>query len=149
MKATSYIVLGILVVLCFLLLVGFKSPAKSAPEPQSQGQALVNALNTANHQIDWSTATTLIANQKGGLKTGISANAATRVTSGTKGGVFARSAVDKLLAQPGVIGVQFYFATKTDGTPTIVLVGVNTAGQAMTAGTVLDQDLPCPPFCGD
>ena len=90
----------------------------------------------------------LIANLKGSLKPGISSNAAIRVTTGTKGGVFARRALDQILAQPGVIGIQFYFAQKTDGTPTIVLVGVSAAGQAMSTGAVLDNDLPCPPFCG-
>jgi len=149
-KITGVLVLGILVVLCFGLLWAFNGPGKNVPEPQSQPQDLVNALNTANHQIDWSTASLLIANhQRGGIRTNISANAASRVTKGTKGGTFARRAFDQLLAQPGVIGVRFYFAQKTDGTPTVVVVGVNTAGLAMTSGLVLDDDLPCPPKCDD
>jgi hypothetical protein len=148
-KITGVLVLGILVVLCFGLLWAYNGPGKNVPEPQSQDQALVNYLNTANHQIDWGTATQLIANQKSGIKTNLntSINANARVTTGTRGGTFARRALDQILAQPGVIGVRYYFATKPDGSPTIVLVGVNMAGQAMTTGAVMDAAAVCPPYC--
>ncbi|HTY37865.1 MAG TPA: hypothetical protein VMH23_12180, partial [Bacteroidota bacterium] len=38
-----------------------------------------------------------------------------------KGGFFSRAIFDKLLAQPGCVGVRFYFAQKDDGSTTIVL----------------------------
>ncbi|MCX6122556.1 MAG: hypothetical protein NTX44_13185 [Ignavibacteriales bacterium] len=149
MKIKGLLVLSILVVLCFGLLWAFNGPGKSASEPQDQGQALVNALSTANHQIDWATASQLIANQKGSISPNlsISANAASRVTKGTRGGTFARSAIDQILAQPGVIGLRYYFAKNADGSPTIVLVGVNTQGQAMTSAAVMEMAAPCPPDC--
>jgi len=150
-KIAGVLVLSILVVLCFGLLWAYNSPGKNVPEPQDQGQALVNALSTANHQIDWGRATQLIANQQRNLNTNLNtpatANAFGRVARGIRGGTFARRALDQILAQPGVIGVRYYFAQKTDGTPTIVLVGVNTAGLAMTTGAVEDEAYICPPFC--
>ncbi|MGD1045038.1 MAG: hypothetical protein ABR936_06895 [Bacteroidota bacterium] len=148
MKIKGILVLSILVVLCFGLLWAYNGPGKNAPEPQDQGQALVNALSTANHQIDWGTATFLIANQKGNLKTNLTANAAARVTKGTSGGTFAVSAIQTLINQPGVIGLKYYFAQNTDGTPTIVLVAVNGQGKTMTA-MALEGAFLCPPYCGD
>jgi hypothetical protein len=66
----------------------------------------------------------------------------------TKGGLFARSAFDKILSQPGCIGIRYYYAKKDDGTATIVLVGVDNAGNDMTMGPLSDESFPCPPFCG-
>jgi hypothetical protein len=148
MKITGVLVLSVLVILCFGLLWAFNGPGKNVPEPQSQPQDLVNALNTANHQIDWSTANLLIANRHSNLRTNLPATASTIAKAkGTNGGTFARRAFDQILAQPGCIGVRFYFAQKTDGTPTVVVVGVNAQGLAMTSGAVEDNDLPCPPWC--
>jgi hypothetical protein len=148
MKIKGVFVLSILVVLCFGFLMVFNVPAKSATEPQSQNQALVNALNTANHNIDWGTASTLIANKTITLRTGLTANAATAAKAKTvTGGVFARSAFDKILSQPGVIGIRYYYAQTADGTPTLVLAGVNSLGVTMTTGAVEDASYVCPPFC--
>jgi hypothetical protein len=150
MKIKSILALSILVVLCFGLLWAFNGPGKNVSEPQDQNQALVNALSTANHQIDWATASQLIANQKAvNLKTNLTAssNAASRVTKGTSGGTFARRAIDQILAQPGVIGIRYYYAKNADGSPTIVLVGVNTVGQAMTTAAVVENAALCPPYC--
>jgi hypothetical protein len=65
-----------------------------------------------------------------------------------KGAYFGRSAFDKVLAQPGCIGIRYYYAKKDDGTPTIVFVGVDGSGNDMTGGPVMDDGWPCPPFCG-
>jgi hypothetical protein len=148
MKITGILILGIFVVLCFGLLWAYNSPGKNVPEPQDQNQVLVNALSTANHQIDFGTATRLIGNQKGNLKTNFNAmvNNNARGTKGARGGTFARSAFDQILAQPGVIGIRYYYALNDDGSPTLILAGVNTQGQLMTA-TVMDLSLPCPPYC--
>ena len=150
MKATGYIVLGILVVLCFGLLVAFKSPASPAPEPQSQDQTLVNMLNTTNHQIDATTALRLISNLKGNIKTNLSAaatSASVRKGIGTRGGAFSRRIFDKILAQPGCIGIRYYYAQKDDGTPTIVVLGVNAAGADIATESEGDAAIPCPPYC--
>ena len=66
----------------------------------------------------------------------------------TKGGLFARSAFDKILSQPGCIGIRYYYAKKDDGTATIVLVGVDSNGNDLTVGPMAEDPFPCPPYCG-
>ena len=144
MKSKGVLVLSILVVLCFGLLWAYNGPAKNAAEPQDQNQALVNYLFSTNHQIDGGTANMLIANSKGNLRTNLAANSkASKVTGGT----FSRRAFESILNQPGCIGIRYYFAQNNDGTPTIVLVGVNAQGQAMTSGLYMEGAAPCPPYC--
>lgn len=66
----------------------------------------------------------------------------------TKGGLFAKSAFDKILSQPGCIGIRYYYAKKDNGTPTLVLVGVDAGGNDLTVGPMAEDPFPCPPFCG-
>ena len=67
----------------------------------------------------------------------------------TKGGMFYREGIDKLLAQKGCIGVRYYYAKTDDGTPTIVLVGVDSSGKDIYTekAVLLERSYPCPPFC--
>jgi type II secretory pathway pseudopilin PulG len=137
-KITGLLVLIILVVFCF-----------GSLGAQNKQQALVNALRTVNHQIDVGTASRLIANLKGNVKTNLPTTANAAVLKGNRGGVFARSAFDKILSQPGVIGIRTYYAANDDGSSTLVLVGVDDQGQDMSTGAFMDNELPCPPFCPD
>jgi hypothetical protein len=65
-----------------------------------------------------------------------------------KGGYFSRSIFDTILSQAGCAGVRYYYAKKDDGTATIVLVGVDAAGNDITQGVLGNESLPCPPYCG-
>ncbi|MFA6456463.1 MAG: hypothetical protein WCW40_06530 [Bacteroidota bacterium] len=65
----------------------------------------------------------------------------------TKGGMFFRDVFDKMLSQKGVVGIRYYYAKMDDGTPTIVLVGVDSLGKDMTTSTVAERTYPCPPYC--
>jgi hypothetical protein len=65
-----------------------------------------------------------------------------------KGGYFDRSIFDKILAQKDCIGVRCYYAQKDDGSPSIVLVGVDSQGKDIAAGVLGDDWIPCPPMCG-
>jgi hypothetical protein len=65
-----------------------------------------------------------------------------------KGAYFGRSIFDKILAQPGCVGIRYYYAQKDDGTPTLVLVGIDGGGNDLTGGPVGEESIPCPPFCG-
>jgi hypothetical protein len=65
-----------------------------------------------------------------------------------KGGSFSRDIFDQILAQPGCSGIRYYYAKKDDGTPTIVLVGVDGGGNDMTSGVLGEETYPCPPVCG-
>lgn len=65
-----------------------------------------------------------------------------------KGGYFARSIFDKILAQSGCVGVRYYYAQNGDGSMAMVLVGVDNMTNDMTSGVLGDIVYPCPPFCG-
>jgi hypothetical protein len=65
-----------------------------------------------------------------------------------KGAYFSRDIFDQILAQPGCSGIRYYHAKKDDGTATIVLVGVDGAGNDMTYGVLGETGWPCPPLCG-
>jgi hypothetical protein len=43
--------------------------------------------------------------------------------------------------------LRIYQGRAADGTPALVLVGVDAKGNDMTQGTVLEYSFPCPPFC--
>ena len=64
-----------------------------------------------------------------------------------RGGMFHAKAVRDLLAQPGCVGLRYYQGRNPDGTPALVLVGVDAKGDDMSSGTVLEFHFPCPPFC--
>jgi len=71
------------------------------------------------------------------------------VTRGiVKGGFFGRNIYDRILSQEGCVGVRNYFAAYNDGTPTLVLVGVDEKGNDIVEGLLGEDVLPCPPFCG-
>ena len=65
----------------------------------------------------------------------------------TKGGMFYRDVFDKMLSQKGVVGIRYYYAKMDDGTPTIVLVGVDSLGKDMTNAAIAEKSYPCPPYC--
>lgn len=65
----------------------------------------------------------------------------------TKGGMFYRDVFDKMLSQKGVVGIRYYYAKMDDGTPTIVLVGVDSLGKDMTSTAIAEKSYPCPPYC--
>ena len=134
MKSTGILVLGILVVLCFGLLLALNGPAKSASTSQDQ-----QVTGNENHQVDLVTAVRLINNHKSNLKA---------IPASIKGGLFARSAFDKILAQPGVVGIRYYYAQTDEGTPTLVLVGVDAKGQDIQTGLIMERAFLCPPLCG-
>jgi len=56
------------------------------------------------------------------------------------------AAYQQLLAQPGCVNVRTYFALD-QGTLTIVVVGVDTDGNDITSGVLLDITILCPSDC--
>lgn len=65
-----------------------------------------------------------------------------------KSGLFARNIFEKILAQPGCVGIRYYYAALDDGSPTIVLVGVDSLRNDIEQGVIGETILPCPPLCG-
>ncbi len=138
MKITSIFVLGILVIFCSGLLWAYDGPGKNDPAPQDQ-QAMTNAAMNINHQVDLGTAIRFIRNHRAKLPVSSVAQA--------KGAFFARNAFEKILAQPGVVGIRYYYAQHDDGSPALVLVGVDAKGQDMVTGAIMEMGSGCPPFC--
>jgi hypothetical protein len=64
-----------------------------------------------------------------------------------RGGMFHAKAVQDLLGQAGCVGLRYYHGRNADGSPAIVLVGVDAKGNDLASGTVLEWHYPCPPFC--
>lgn len=62
-------------------------------------------------------------------------------------GAFLADQVRELLAQPGCAGVRIYNGRGADQASHFLLVGVDDKGNDMTQGTILQQFMPCPPFC--
>jgi hypothetical protein len=65
-----------------------------------------------------------------------------------KGGLFNRNVIDAILGQPDCVAVRFYYAKEDNGSPTLVVVGVNSSGNDMENGVIAERILPCPPVCG-
>jgi len=59
-----------------------------------------------------------------------------------KGGFFARNIFEKILAQDGCVGIRNYFAEHNDGTPAVVLVGVDENGNDLSRGWLGEDMLP-------
>lgn len=61
--------------------------------------------------------------------------------------LFHREPVAALLGQAGCHGVRMYFGRDDDNALHLVLVGVNGRGEDLTAGMLLQEGWPCPPYC--
>jgi hypothetical protein len=68
-------------------------------------------------------------------------------TYAIKGAYFDKSIFEKILAQTDCVGIRYYYGRKDDGTPCIVLVGVDSKGSDIAAGILGDDAIPCPPLC--
>jgi hypothetical protein len=65
------------------------------------------------------------------------------------GGFFGREAVLSILEQEGSVGIRYYYGLDDDGTPRIVLVGVDEDGNDMTKGLLAERAFACPPLCSE
>jgi len=63
------------------------------------------------------------------------------------GEYFSTDAVKGILSQPGCVGIRIYYGKKTDGTPALVLVGVDQNDADISGGTICETGFPCPPWC--
>ncbi len=80
----------------------------------------------------------------------VAAHAASPLKPGEfKAGVLGQKAFTRILHQPGCHGIRIYLAREADGSPTLVLVGVDAKGVDLQGGSVecSEHIEPCPPFC--
>lgn len=93
------------------------------------------------HLISWEQAREMINAHRS--TPGVSAGA----FEGAFGGAFKKADVVNLLSQANCAYLRIYYGRKADGTPVLVLVGVDGDRNDMTGGVVLDNHFPCPPWC--
>jgi len=92
-----------------------------------------------NHHISLKDAATLTRNFRN--STG---NDATAIT----GEFFGRDALVASLDQKNCIGLRIYYGKRDDGTPVLVLVGVDGTGNDMASDLIMEYGILCPPVCG-
>jgi hypothetical protein len=66
---------------------------------------------------------------------------------GVKGVYISQSSLQDLLGQSTAVGVRIYFGLTSGLKMTCVLVAVNSNGEDLSAGIIVDQGSPCPPGC--
>jgi ABC-type dipeptide/oligopeptide/nickel transport system permease subunit len=62
---------------------------------------------------------------------------------------FGKDIVDKILAQPGCVGVRMYYGKHENGKPGVIILGVDKYGKDMVSVVLAPPVLPCPPLCDD
>ena len=68
--------------------------------------------------------------------------------SPVKAGAFHKDQVLQLLGQAGCVALRVYFGRQADGSPALVLTGLDASDSDLTDGVILEQHWPCPPICG-
>ncbi|MCF7803423.1 MAG: hypothetical protein K9N46_03175 [Candidatus Marinimicrobia bacterium] len=63
------------------------------------------------------------------------------------GAFYGKEAVLELLIQEEVVGFRYYNAINDDGDSVLVLVGVNSDGDDVYEGNLMELGVPCPPYC--
>lgn len=66
----------------------------------------------------------------------------------TKGHLVGKDRINEILAQSGCDGIRIYYGENNDGSQELVLVGVDSSGNDMTSGVIVDRALKCPTYCG-
>jgi hypothetical protein len=61
---------------------------------------------------------------------------------------FGKDAIGKILKQKNCVGMRVYYAKKTSGANTLVVIGVDKNCNDLTEGYIADYGFPCPPICG-
>jgi hypothetical protein len=67
--------------------------------------------------------------------------------SSVKSGAFHKDQVLSMLGQAGCVGLRVHYGRNADGSPALVLTGIDAADNDLT-GEILEIHYPCPPFCG-
>jgi hypothetical protein len=62
---------------------------------------------------------------------------------------FGKEKIEKILEQPGCVGIRYYFAINDLGEKTLVLVGTDADQNDIVDGLIGDHAFPCPNICGN
>lgn len=63
------------------------------------------------------------------------------------GGAFAKEEILRLLDYPGAAGLRIWYGLHEDGSPAPVLVAVDADHEDLLEAGILEQHMPCPPYC--
>ena len=63
------------------------------------------------------------------------------------GGFFGKDAVLAIISQEGAVGLRYYYGLDDEGTPHIILIGVEADGNDMIDGLLAERAAACPPHC--
>lgn len=58
-----------------------------------------------------------------------------------------KNLLNSILSQSGCMGIRMYYALNSKGEDQLVLVGVDSNGDDLTAGILVDGLVKCPVFC--
>lgn len=67
--------------------------------------------------------------------------------STVKGFYYGKQAIEGILTQDGCVGIRIYYAQNIDGTPTMVITGVDKDENDMFDGQLAEFGTPCPNHC--
>ena len=62
---------------------------------------------------------------------------------------FGKDIVEKIMKQPGCVGVRMYYAKHANGKSGFVIVGVDKYGKDMVPTVLAGPAILCPPWCGN
>lgn len=96
----------------------------------------MNYTGNEDHSISLTEASELTANYR---------NAQTG--SYIKAEYFGKNAILDLLNQDSCIGMRVYYGLNSEGVQKLVLVGVDTNGDDLTSGLIMEHGLLCPTNC--
>ena len=61
---------------------------------------------------------------------------------------FGMDILNKILSQPGCVGLRMYYALDELGVKQMIVVGVNADETDQYDKTIAERGFPCPPYCG-
>lgn len=64
------------------------------------------------------------------------------------GGYFSKAIIQEILNQQDCVGLKYYYGKGSNGTPQLVILGVNGSGGDLYNGILGNRSMPCPPYCG-
>ncbi len=74
-------------------------------------------------------------------------NYRTAKPAGIKAHFFGRNIIERILAQPGCMGIRCYYALDDNGVQQLIMVGADKDENDMYNGVIAELSRPCPPYC--
>jgi len=130
----------VIAVFLSIILLSLICQSSKAQTQSDQTKDLSPVSGHENHKVSLEYAASLTKNFR---------MASNTTASGVLGEFFGKDALIQTLNQKDCVGLRMYYGKKDDGTPALVLVGVDKIGNDLSQGIVLEDGLSCPPICGE